>query len=643
MIDQYYNRFQPGQNYEQIAFRADRVLQSAELNEIQSASNHRLQGIADALFKDGDLVRDARVIVNADTGAARCESGAIYLKGAVRGVAPASLQVATAGIVVIGIYLQQVVVTELEAPELRNPAANTRGFEEPGAARIRFDTHWGVSGDGQSGEFYPVYTVEDGVLRAKEPPPQLDSVTQAIARYDRDNSGGSYVVSGLNVAAAADLPTGDQVYTVAEGRARINGYPVEFATSRRLIYPATPDLRYIDNEPHISTTANAQRITLDRAPLADITKVSITMDKTDTITHAGFTGSQDPLPNTSVLSISQVKQGSTIYVAGTDYKLTAGKVDWSLPGAEPAPGSTYSVTYQCITNVQPTAVDSTGLTVTGAVAGTQILVSYNQKLPRVDRLCIDAQGALTWIKGVAADWNPTAPSIPTSMLPLATVIQTWSAGRSVVTDGVRTVSMSELTAMNTRLDWLTERIAEQRLQGDISLREAGIKKGLFVDPFLNDSLRDAGIPQTAAIVAGELTLPIVASVAQMASDVPAPTAPAYTLVPVLEQALRTGSMKVNPYQAFDPIPADVKLTPAIDRWTDVTTTWASTLTERVVVGSGDASSVTSTSNTALLSSTSKAAETLRTIDVSFTVAGFGPNEALGRLTFDGIDVAAFAA
>lgn len=63
-------------------------MQSSEFNEVRSNFAARIQGVADALFRDGDVIRDARVIVNADTGETTCEAGAVYLKGAVRDVAP---------------------------------------------------------------------------------------------------------------------------------------------------------------------------------------------------------------------------------------------------------------------------------------------------------------------------------------------------------------------------------------------------------------------------------------------------------------------------------------------------------------------------------------------------------------------------
>ncbi|PZP30444.1 MAG: DUF4815 domain-containing protein [Roseateles depolymerans] len=643
---QIYDRFDAARNYERHLFRADRVLQSAELNEIQRSVHYRLQGLADALFKDGDIVRDARIVVDAETGATRCESGALYLAGAVRGVPPADLVVPTVGLVTVGVYLREHVVTELEDPALRNPAAGTRGYQEPGAARLQVLPEWGLAGG--AGAFYPVYVVEDGQVRAKEPPPQLDAVTQALARYDRDSAGGGYVVSGLQVTMAPDLPTGQQVYTVSEGRARVSGYGIELPTSRRLVYAADPDLQFIDSEPHASITAAAQRITLDRAPVARIASVHITMEVTRQLTHGSFAGAMDPLPDNAVLQLLEVSQGNTVYTKDADWKLTGGQVDWSPNGAEPAPGSTYSARYQYITTVQPTAVDATGCTVTGAVPGSLVLVSYHQMLPRVDRLCLDPDGAFVWLRGVASAWRPAAPTVPAGLLPIASVQQTWTSTRSVASNGVRVVSMSDLAALTARMDQVVDLIAQQRLQADAGLREAGAKKGLLVDPFLGDSMRDQGLPQTAAVVDGELVLPITS--AQALALPTAPQVPAllpFELIPVLQQLLRTGSMLVNPYMAFEPLPAAVKLTPAVDQWSDIQTIWLSSLTR--VVSAGPTIYTTDTSqwgnhtlsretDNVLVSSVQRPLENLRQIEVQFEVAGFGPHEQIRSMSFDGLDV-----
>jgi hypothetical protein len=632
----YYNRFDDSKNYDEHLFIAGRVLQSAEMNEVQEQHNTRLKKIADSLFKDGDVIRDASISVDSATGVVQCQSGAVYIKGSVRGVPPATLTVPITGVVAVGVRLIETVITETEDPDLRDPAAGTRGYFEPGALRLRVMPTWSLSTVG-AGEFFPIYTITDGQLDAKEPPPNLDSVTQSLARYDRDSAGGLYVVSGMTVRALDDVGP-NQVYTIAEGRARVYGYGIELATARRVTLAAVPDLKAITNEPHLSTGTAAQRVDFDRTPGTAVTAVSITAEKTVTLTHGAFTGAQDPLPDTSVLQILQVQQGAVTYTPTTDYLLTAGRVDWSPAGAEPSPGSTYTVRYRYITTVTPTLVDETGLTVTGAVAGTLILLSYSQKLPRIDRLCMTQDGVPTWVLGISAEFNPQPPSVPGDMLALARVLQTWTPARTVTNDGVRVVPMPQLAAIDGRLDWLAQLIASNRLESSIHTREGGTKKGLFVDPFLDETQRDAGTEQTAAIVAGELRLPISATIYQMGTDIQVPTTLTYTHAATLEQPLRTGSMQINPYMSFAPVPAQMTITPSVDRWTLVQSNWASPLTSRFVIGAGDQSNSTSETRNALLGTTTVPIETLRPISVTYSIAGMGPGEVLTALTFDGVSV-----
>ncbi len=337
-------------------------------------------------------------------------------------------------------------------------------------------------------------------------------------------------------------------------------------------------------------------------------------------------------------------QGGTTYVQSTngtnnDYKLTAGKVDWSLAGAEVATGSSYSCTYQYIASVTPTAVDSTGFTVTGAVVGTPVQTNYYVKLPRIDRLCMNEKGEIIWLAGVSTDYDPIRPPVPSSLIALAQVYQTWDSNRRLINDGVRTVPMSDIEAMNARMDLIIDLVAQQKLVSDLGTREASAKKGLFVDPFLDDTHRDQGITQDAASFDGILTLPIAGTAKLPASDVAVPTSCTYNLVAVLSQEARTGSMKINPYMAFGILPSQVVLTPSVDRWTVVDSVWASPITRIFTNGSGNITTGTSTSRTVnLINSTSTLVETLRPIEVKFNIKGFGAGETLATVTFDGLSV-----
>ena len=638
MPEGYYNRFDATKNYDAHLFRAGYVLQSAELNEVQTSLATRLQRMGDVLFKDGAIVRDARLIVDSATGAATGESGAIYLKGAVRGVPTRAFTVPITGTVTVGVYLVEAVITELEDPALRDPAIGVRNYQEPGASRLQAMPQWGYAG--QSGapagtEFYPVYEVREGIVVSKDPPPALDAVLTSLARYDRESSGGYYVVSGLRVAAEADQGS-NQVYSIQEGQARVNGLSVTLATSLRIVYPATADLDLIDSEPHLSSTASAQRVDLNHSPVSTITQVRVTAEKTVTLTHGAYTGVLDALPDQAVLSLIEVKQGGTTYTQGTDYKLTADQCDWSLGGAEPAPGSAYTVKYQYIATVTPTAVNTTGCTVTGAVSGTLIQINYQWKMPRYDRLCLNEVGIPTWLKGVSHEYRPAMPAVSTGLLLLATIAQTWDVNRVVQNDGVRMVPMNALETMAYRIDDLYTLTAQQRLLTNAAITEPTSKLGVFVDPFLDNDMRDQGLAQTAAIVGGALTLPIAASInSNTLTDIQTLPVNA-TVASAIEQMARTGTMKVNPYQAFVPIPATVTLSPAQDLWTTVNTVWATAITQRF--GSGD--TFTQSSSTFIIGSTSIALELLRQIQVNFTLTGFGPNEVLQNVIFDGIEVAA---
>lgn len=627
-----YDRFDASKRYDKLQFAADRVLQSAELNELQSMQQHRLRGITDVLFKEGDIVRGCQCITSADTGATTIEAGALYVAGAVRGITPGTLTVATVGTVYVGAYLQTDTVTELHDPELLNPAAGTRGYGEPGALRERVTLVWGAQGDGTAGTFYPVWTIIDGSVMPKEPPPNIDAVTQALARYDRDSAGGTYVVRGLDVIMGEDLATGQQVYTVREGAARVNGHPLELGASRRLVYEAKPDLFFVDSEPHTSAGTAAQRIRFDRQPAVGTPQVRVQARKTVTLTHGGFTGAADPLPDNAVLAVDSVVQAGTTYVQGTDWKLVGGQIDWSPSGAEPVPGSTYQVTYQYMLNATPTAVDSTGFSVEGALKDTLVLVSYHYALRRYDRLVLNSEGQLQWVPGVPAAWSPKVPAAPSGTLALASVYQSWDSNRRVDQDAVRVVPMQTLKAYQDHIQTIYADLAELRLSVDVSGRHSGAKKGLFADPMLDNGLRDAGRSQTAHILGGQLQLPMNADLYQIGTDITSPQTTPYKPVSVLGQLGRTGTMLVNPYGAFDILPSAATLTPAVDYWTDVQTQWANPI---LVWLTPNQARPTETQK--LLSESTTAMEHLRQIEVQFWL-DFPLGETLTELIFGGIAV-----
>lgn len=645
MLERYYNLFDPDDHYSQLLFRAGDGLQSRELNELQSTLMHRLQGVADALLKDGDIVSGCAISVDDTSGAVTLEAGRVYLRGAVREVPGHAFIVPTTGRIAIGVRFTARTITELEDPALREPAVGVRNYQEPGAARLHERIAWAWAGqdssDGQSGEFHAIYQIDNGLLENRLQPPALDGVITSLARYDFD-ANGHYVTEGLGVQFLDTDPVSQEhIFSVAEGRANIAGFKVERSQSQRLRLPIDPDLQRVSSEPQIFSpnAQGAMVVAINRPPLAQVIDVKATKEKTETVSHGAFTGSRDVLAEATVVAVLWVKQGATTYTAGTDYRVAGDEIDWSPNGAEPAPGSTYQVSYQYIDSVVPSALSDTGFTVSGVVAGSTLYIDYQSKLPRVDVLALSADGQIERIKGIAQVSNPIAPSVPANRLALAQVSHVWRTEQApqVRNIAIRTIKVSELTAMQQQINDLYDLMALERLRVDANIREPAAKKGIFVDNFLDDDLRDQGVAQSGAIVAGVLTLPIAATAEHAKSNGNTLFTLDYTLVNLVEQLARTGSMKINPYQAFSPMPARVTLDPAVDQFTTTQTAWASDITERLITGSGVLERVVQTRRTEqVVSSSSHAAQFLRPLTLTYAVQGFGPDEALTQLRFDGL-------
>lgn len=648
----YYSRYDKSKKYVQHLYRAGYAVQSAEFNEMQQAQADQIKDIADALLSDGSLIKDGAVVVNETTGETTCSAGSVYIDGRVHQVEAKTFTIPVTGTISIGVYLKQIIVSELEDATLKDPAVGTANYEQAGACRLKLEAEWGYDGQAnapQNANFYPIYTTDDGVLRSKEPPPQLDSVTQAIASYDRESSGGSYVISGLNVRRGND-ENNKQIWNIEEGRARVNGNGVTLKTSRRVAYSAVADLQEVETEVYLANGNANQVITLAYFPIAQIDEVKITLETTETITHGGYTGAVDLLAHTGVVSVVEVKNGSTTYTANTDYVLSGNSIDWSPGGAEPATGGSYTVKYRYITTITPTDITAKTFKITeAAVNQTQILVSYKWKMPRIDRLCIDSDGVSKWVQGVSAIRNPLTPNVPNNLLSLATIYQFWDDRTYVTNDSVRVVEMSELNKINSRIDSVISLVTQQRLEASANLLEAGQKKGLLVDAFNDDQMRDVGQSQTAVVYENVLQLPITITAIQPSADVSKKTALNTNLTSALAQTAISGEMKINPYLAFDVVPAQVALNPSVDRWTQtaaiVVDGGTITNESRVSLGGGGSGwaifrgYTTSTStSTSVLSKTTQTLENLRSISVAYNVSGFGANESLSKLTFDGIAV-----
>ncbi|GHV50466.1 hypothetical protein FACS1894216_02720 [Synergistales bacterium] len=645
-LPDYQNRNDPNKFYARHLFRSGRGIQAAEFNEIQDVAHSRLKSVTDTLYSDGDIVSGCEIGVDLGAEVMSLGAGYVYIGAEVHAINAATMLIPPDETVVAGIWYTERIITEVQDGTLRDPAVGCANYQQPGAARLKIATVWGLSGEThENGQFYALHTVSDGeVVRSGRAGP-IDQVSDALARYDYD-SNGSYVIEGLTVRALPGSPPNKQTFSVAEGRAHVVGFEVVRPYSQRLVLDERPSINEVEAEEHIFNPDQngAMRVNLRHTPAEVLSMVKITRQRTVTLVHGNYSGASDPLPDESVMQIVGVTQSGTTYVQGTDYRLTADAVDWSPYGAEPATGSTYTVTYQYRLIVQPDNPDTHGFTVSNAVAGQLVQVRYSYRLPRVDVIALNRDGEVFQVLGVPHRNSPVPPTPPNDALRLATIEQRWEGLPTVINDAIRVTNMKNLDAMKRSIIDLYDLTAQSKMTTEAMLNAQSSVRGLFVDPFLGDNMRDQGIEQTGAVVRGELMLPIDAEISQAAGDLANTLDFVYETI--LEQPARSGSMKINPYQAQDPIPAKVTLDPSVDRWQITETEWTSEVTKQIVTynanyhyaqGSGIGPSTKSTNTANELVDARTDDTTIRPLTVALTADGFGANEHF-TVTFDGVEV-----
>ncbi|POO54293.1 DUF4815 domain-containing protein [Agrobacterium rosae] len=607
-------------------------LQGPELNEVQTIARARHNRLGRLVAKDGDRIERAEAVVDIEAKTVTLTAGSIYVAGDVFPVGEAVLtNVAMVGRVDIGVRLRKSYITHEQDASLLGIVPGSEAEGEPGAAREIASIAWAKANDNGQGDFYAVYTLQDGTIIDQRGPSLLEPAMQALAEYDRAH--GHYVVSGCRVTALG-ANAGAQAFTIEQGEANISGFKRTRYAALRLTETQEWDEFAIPGETDTYPGGASYTFEVDQFPIGVINSILLTKERTVNVTRGAVANGQDALPDSSITEIKSVSQSGTTF---TTYLRTGNNVDWGPAGAEPAAGSTYSVTYRYRAAVQATAYTDKTITVSGGAAGGDIITAYTAKMPRIDRIGLRRDGSPVYIRGVSARSNPVPPIVPGDVLPLATVANDWMTKPIVENDAVRSIPYSEIWRYFNRIVDHERLIQLERLKSGIDSREPVAKKGVFVDPFTDDSYRDAGTAQTAAIGLGVFQLAITPTF--FYANLTAPVMLDYVEEVIASQELKTACELINPYANFSPLPGSMKLTPAVDFWTVQQTEWLSAQTINMNMGMTFGGPLQTTSVAEqLVDQRSEQAEFLRVIPVAFEIDGFGAGEILDSLTFDGINV-----
>ncbi|MBB4077012.1 hypothetical protein GGR08_001328 [Bartonella fuyuanensis] len=612
-------------------------LQAGELNEVQTIIRGRHDRLGRLVAKEGDRVERADAFVNKDTKTVTLTEGKIYIAGDIFPVSKAILKnVSMVGRLEIGVKLQKKWVTHEDDPELLGQVPGSLAEGEPGAAREVAKLVWALKDDDQQGTFFPVYILQDGVLIDQKSPSLLEPAMQAIATYDRAH--GHYIVKGCRVTALG-ANNGCQVFSIQEGEANINGFKRKRLAALRHEEMEDFSTSVVPSETHIFSPPKGKTSFTFKPyyfPIADIQSLLLTKEKTVTVTRGAVAAGRDGVPDKSITAFIKIVQGGKEFKEGTDFKKNGDTIDWAPVGDEPLPGSSYTVTYRYRAKIVADKVTAQEITVSRGAEGGDIIVSYTYKLPRIDRIGFNTAGNVVYIKGISAD-HPMAPSVPDDVLSLATITNNWLETPQVVNDGICVAPYDEMWRYFQRVLSLDRLMQLERIKSNVDAKEPVAKKGIFVDPFLDDSYRDEGFFQTGAVGNGILQLAIDPTF--YTAPLKAPVTLDWTNEVIIAQELTTACEKINPYQNFASLPGTVTLIPATDFWHVERTDWLSGVTNQLTMGWNRGRRIRQTEvRDDLVNATQEQIDFLRQITLNFKIEGFGKGEILESFTFDGVNV-----
>ncbi|WP_252503290.1 DUF4815 domain-containing protein [Sporosarcina sp. Marseille-Q4943] len=635
-----YNRFDPADNWLSVDFVGGRRIQFAELEEMQSIALHRDKQLGDALFGSGHIVEGGQLLINKSKKEATVSPTRLYIDGLIHDLPETIMSINADGLETIGFKIEYKTITYEDDIRLLDPAIGFANFGNPGADRTVFRAMW-VANDPTA---VPMFQLDNGDVMNAKVPPEYEGITPILARRTHDASG-SFLVSGMS----GYIESKDENYVmlaVDAGKAYVQGFEILKPVPVRVDIPKSKEFLQVLNETKTYRSEFA-KYALNSKPVKRINSITATVQVTKNVTRGNTAGTSDLLPNTPVVDIVEVSAGPTKYVKGVDYQQTGNTVDWSLSGAEPAGGTSYSVTFR-YTKTMVAGVDykqnSNDVEFLGGdrpVEQTTFQTTYEFYLARKDVYYLTENGDIKVLHGQPSIF-PSKPLIPLNVLELGELYVPPNSDRVEVTNyKPKRLTMLDLRSLLDRLERAEYNQALNELDTQAQISDPLlVKKGIFTDNFTNFERTDVFHPDFDASIdpeRKELTLPVDQTFVDLVFDKSKSTVRFhdrlvtmdYTEELLEQQLYATETMNVNPYMVFGNV-GTIRLNPSTDIWVEESTVtrtvtewwnnwWTDSRTETKVILDQDV-------------------QFLRQRTVEVTGEGFEPLADNIKATFDGIRV-----
>lgn len=594
IVPQYYNLFDSTLGYTELLFRAGKVLQSKELNELQSILKNQIKNVGNTILTNGDIIEGCQLVISDDRTTVTMTKGRIYLDGDVRDVPDTVLNIAGTGTEVIGAILQTEVITPDEDPNLADIATGYDNYNQDGAYRVKETVKITLNNPNAS-ILYNLINGEQLTVNKSEDLTQLDKIHATLAKRTFEESG-NYKVSGLNLSDKQQNDT-DHIYiTLEAGKAYVRGYEVTKSVAYTVRLDRASDLRNVENESKQFRLGTNEYV-LNNNYVNSIKKILAEVQVTGNITRGGIIGGIDYLTLSPVAKIVSVTQGSTVYIEGTDFQLLNDGIDWSIGSKAPNPNTTYQVvwTYNktLLKEVDYTLKHSdtwengyVQFTTAGdkPVDGTRFYVNYDFMLCRRDTIGIDQYGNVLITKGQSDILRTVeSPKVGNdNQLVLGSVLLIPKSNEvNIINNNTKTIRMLELYNMLERINDLEYNQAVSDLDQEAAEGENATElRGILTDGFIGLTKADVNHPEWSGCLdfeKRELTIQSTETIVKLVPDTASSyykahkfsnyqLSNAFTEVQQ-SQPSASSSFRVNAYDAFPKLPV-LTLNPSKDEWID---------------------------------------------------------------------------
>ena len=618
----YYDDYDSSKNYISLLAVPGRVAQAREFTQMQSTMRNIIKSIGDSLMKDGDVIEGCQVSVATDKKSAIVSAGKVYMDGMILPVVETTVAITGVGQENIGVIINDEIITSDIDPVtgrdmLKDPALGYDNYNMAGCHRLKRTLQVVVNNDNAA----ILSTLVDGDLQLETYAPEYNTLTQTLARRTYDESG-SYIVRGLKVSITDGSDSDHYTVEVDAGKAYVLGYEIGIAKPRKIEVLRSTEYApvFVDSYFYVAGTQDYKLD--DDLYVKEINQVIGTLTQTDTDVRTNVGTQEDRLlTKQSVIQITKVAKGTTVYTQGTDYELvrdgTKYYLRWkSTASSTPAQGEQYNITYTykyTFTNgTDYTLLASNGAhylhwTLSGQFPNnnTNFSVSYDQYLARKDLVSLDNQGNILITQGIPAEYGfEVSPEPNLDTLPLAIVMSPPNGSASSTSEsqkltvdnvGLTRFTMQDIHEMLNRIRTLEYDNAVLSLNNDAeSTYVENEKRGILTDPFVDLSRCDltynldtdgnrinASQPIFKAAIDVELNLAYLPVAEKFVDATYKPSTTTASIngrlatlgktgeVVILNQPSATRSYLVNPYSMYPGLPT-ISIDPAVDFWIDET-------------------------------------------------------------------------